>query len=288
MGNLIKAGRLFFAICIAGLAGQQLYFGDFRPVLVPAFARFPGEIVLVYLLSAALLAAAAAIMLDKHARTMSLLLGFVFLILFVFCQVPYELWVDPAGKSLGVWSGALKESALAGSAFIVAGSYPVAAGADGWGNGQERSGADPSWSKKPVLIATLEALIPVGPIFYSVTMIVFGIDHFLYEEFVQSLVPGWIPGALFWTYFAGAALIAAGVGIITRIQLRLAALLLGIAIFTWFIVLHIPRAVVAPVTDKGNELSSVSESLGFSGIAFLIAYSYAPWTVARKVKMLTS
>lgn len=270
MGNLIKAGRIFFAICLAGLAGQQLYDGDFRPVLVPAFAHFPGEIIFVYLLSAALLAAAVAIVLDKKARTMSLLLGFVFLILFVFCHMPYELWVDPAAKSLGVWSNALKESALAGSAFIVAGSY----------------GADPLAWKKSLLIATLEALIPVGPIFFSVTMIVFGIDHFVYAEFVRSLVPGWIPGALFWTYFAGAALIAAGIGIITGIQLRPAALLLGIAIFTWFIVLHIPRAVVAPVTDKGNELSSVFESLGFSGIAFLIAYSYSPRTAATNSRPL--
>jgi hypothetical protein len=33
--------------------------------------------------------------------------------------------------------------------------------------------------------------------------------------------------------------------------------------------------VVAPVTDKGNEMSSVFESLGYSGIAFVIAYAAA-------------
>jgi len=43
-------------------------------------------------------------------------------------------------------------------------------------------------------------------------------------------------------------------------------------VFIWFLILHIPRAVVAPVTDNGNELSSVFESLGVSGIAFVIAY----------------
>src|ERR1700743_3548816 len=35
MWNLVKAGRLFFAVCLIGLAGQQFYYADFRPVFVP-------------------------------------------------------------------------------------------------------------------------------------------------------------------------------------------------------------------------------------------------------------
>ena len=243
MENLIKAGRLFFALMLIGLAGQQLADGYFRPVLIPAYATsFPGEIVLVYLLSAILIVAAAGIVLNRQGRTLSLALAGLLGGLFLFCHVPYELWVDPAGRSIGGWNNALKESAMVGGALMVAGSYRGEFG--------------------------------YGRIFFAVTMIVFGLEHFLYAEFVQYLVPGWIPGHLFWTYFAGAALIAAGLGFILRVQLRLAGLLLGGVIFIWFLVLHIPRAVAAPVTDKGNELASVFESLGFSGIAFLIAYSY--------------
>jgi len=44
-------------------------------------------------------------------------------------------------------------------------------------------------------------------------------------------------------------------------------------IFLWFILLHIPRAIADPYIEKGNEITSVFESLGFSGIAFLIAYT---------------
>ena len=105
-------------------------------------------------------------------------------------------------------------------------------------------------------------------------LVIFGIEHFLFGEFVKSLVPGWIPGDLFWTYFAAVALIGAGLAIIFRVKVKLVALLLGIMVFIWFLILHIPRAVVAPVTDMGNELSSVFESLGVSGIAFVIAYRY--------------
>ncbi len=113
--------------------------------------------------------------------------------------------------------------------------------------------------------------MPVGRHFLPITVAVFGIDHFLYTDFVASLVPSWIPGALFWTYFAGIALIAAGVGMILGIQARLASLMLGIMIFLWFIILHIPRAIADPHSAKGNEWTSVFEALAFSGIAFMLA-----------------
>ena len=102
-------------------------------------------------------------------------------------------------------------------------------------------------------------------------MIVFGIDHFLYTEFVATLVPRWIPAPVFWTYFAAVALIGSGVAIILKIKIRLIGILLGIMLFIWFVILHIPRAVADPYVDKGNEVTSVFEALAFSGIAFVIA-----------------
>jgi hypothetical protein len=168
-----------------------------------------------------------------------ILLGGLLFALFLFSYVPYELLVNPDGRQIGAWNNALKELMLSGSAFVIAGVF-----------------------------------VPVGRFFYSIMMIVFGIEHFLFAEFVKSLVPGWIPGDLFWTYFAAVALIGAGLAIIFQIKVKLVATLLGIMVFIWFLVLHIPRAVVAQASDMGNELSSVFESLGVSGIAFVIADGY--------------
>jgi uncharacterized membrane protein len=254
METLIKIGRIFFAIMLIGLSGQQIYYADFRPVILPDWSsHIKGLAYTSYLVTAILLVTGIAIILNKKAREWALVSGGMFLLLFLIGHVTYELMVDPYKAHLGVWSNALKETALAGGAFAVAGSLPATANSSG-------------------LIRFLERFIPYNRIFFAVTMVLFGLDHFFYPEFVVALVPGWVPGHLFWCYFAGVALILSGIVIILKIQLKTAALLLGLMIFLWLIMLHIPRAIVAPATDNGNELTSVFEALGFSGIAVLIAY----------------
>lgn len=249
MEFLAKAGRWAFAVCIIGLAGQQLYYSDLRPVFVPAWATpIPGHALLAFLFSVILIGTATTLFLDRGIRTAMLLLGGLLLALFLFSFVPYELLVDPKGREIGAWNNALKDLMLSGSAFIIAGSIRDA---------------------KPV-----KALVPMGRIFYSIMLVIFGIEHFLFAGFVRSLVPAWIPGDLFWTYFAGVALIGSGTCILLGIKVKLVSMLLGVMVFIWFLILHIPRAVVAPASDYGNELSSVFESLGVSGIAFVLAYTY--------------
>jgi hypothetical protein len=261
MENLAKIGRWFYAICLVGLAGQQFYYGSFCPVFVPAFpSLIPGQMVLVYLLSLFLIGAAVALVLEKEVRTSMLLLGGLLLALFVFCHIPFELLVDPGVKQIGSWNHALKDLSFSGSAFIIAGCFP---------------GGRVSGQRDSAFLRTLDALIPFGVFFYSIMLVIFGIEHFLYADGVQALVPDWIPGHLFWTYFAAVALIGAGVALIFRIKVKLIGILTGTMIFIWFLILHIPRAAVAPVTDKGNEMASVFESLGYSGIAFVIAYAAA-------------
>jgi uncharacterized membrane protein len=254
MEALAKAGRWAFSICLIGLAGQQLYYSDLRPVFVPAWASpIPGHAFLAYLFSIILIGSAATLFVGRGMRIAMLFLGGLLFSLFLFSYAPFELFVDPKGMQIGSWNNALKELSFTGSAFIMAGTFSDMPGQGGW---------------------VSRVLVPVGRFFYSIMLVIFGIEHFLFGEFVRSLVPGWIPGDLFWTYFAAVALIGAGVAIIFRVKVELVALLLGIMVFIWFLILHIPRAVVAPVTDQGNELSSVFESLGVSGVAFVIAYGY--------------
>lgn len=264
MENLIKAGRAFYGIGIAGLGVQQFIYADFRPVILPQWpSPIPGLIVWAYLTGVCLVIAGGVIIFAKTARSMSLILGIAFLLFFLVFHVTYQLFLSPYSFHLGLWTDPLKELAFSGGAFVIAGSYP-----------EEKLYTGQTSSKR-----FLDKLIPVGPVFFSITMIIFGIDHFIYTEFVATLVPAWIPGHIFWTYFAAVALIGSGVCIILRIKVRLVALLLGLMLFIWLLILHIPRAVADPRGTRGNEVTSVFEALAFSGIAFVIAFTHP-----RKVK----
>jgi uncharacterized membrane protein len=120
-------------------------------------------------------------------------------------------------------------------------------------------GIDASSRSKPLMIAR---------VFFAAFLILGGIQHFVWAKFVQTFVPAWIPGAMFWTYFAGVALILGGVGLLLERTLRLSALLVGAMIFTWFLVLHVPRALTM---RNANETTAVCEALAFAGLAWLLA-----------------
>lgn len=95
-----------------------------------------------------------------------------------------------------------------------------------------------------------------------------GIQHFIFADFVQHLVPVWIPGHLFWTYFAGVALVAGGLGLITGIKVKLAAILSGFMVFVWVFTLHLPRALSI---NDANEWAAVGEATLVSGMLLIIA-----------------
>lgn len=256
---LLKIGRLCFAIGLAGFGIQQFIYPGFRPFLIPHWpAWFPGAQIFVYLLSLFLFVCAGSIIANIRPKQTSLILGGVFLLLLILFHIPFQLSTNPS--QLGAWTNAFKIFAFSGGAFVIAGSYPY---------------YDISTEYQPsVAMQLLEKLVPLGNFFFSIMMIVFGIDHFLYAQFVVTLVPDWIPLHMFWTYFSAVALIGAGVAIIVKIQIRLVGTLTGIMLFTWFLILHIPRAIAQPDVDNGNEITSVFQALAFSGVAFVLAFGY--------------
>ncbi len=54
-----------------------------------------------------------------------------------------------------------------------------------------------------------DKLIILGCVFYAVPLAIFAPEHFRGPEFVQNMVPSWMPGHRFWAYFVGCALLAA-------------------------------------------------------------------------------
>lgn len=75
---------------------------------------------------------------------------------------------------------------------------------------------------------------------FGIPWLVFGVQHFMYADFVANLVPGYFPFRLFWAYLTGVAMFAAGFSLILNIKGRLAAIMLGSMLLIFVLLIHIP------------------------------------------------
>jgi uncharacterized membrane protein YphA (DoxX/SURF4 family) len=254
--TLVAAGRTAFAVSLIAFAVQQLLFGDFVPGRAPGWpAGIPGRLLWAYASAGVLFAAGAAVLVTatdgghryrRAARLASLSVGMIICLWALVRHVPAVMADTQFG---GAWTNAGKALCLSGGALAVGASLAP-----------ERRGDQGT-----------RAFIYLGRACLGIFLINSGIQHFLWEDFVTTLVPSWIPGALFWTYFAGVALVAGGVGLLVPRFAPLAGTLVGAMVFTWVLILHVPRALTAPEAGLRNEWIAVFEALAVSGLAFVVA-----------------
>jgi uncharacterized membrane protein len=123
----------------------------------------------------------------------------------------------------------------------------------------------------------LDKLLVLGPIFVAASLALFGAEHLAGAQFVMQAVPPWMPGPLFWTYFVGVALIAAATSIIKGKQVRLSATLLGIMIFLFVVMIHVPNVVKNP----GDRIrwAVALRDLAFAGGAWALAGGGSRWSI---------
>jgi len=239
-----KLGRCFLGAAAAASGVLQLLTGDFVR-LMPKWPDWaPGHAAWAYLTGLVLVVAGLAILSGRRATAAAAVLGAMLVLVLLCWHLPQSLAVPGMERPWlrgFMWTNPLKTLALAGGAALAGGRFRNAA---------------------PVLLALF--------------LVVCGLQHFVYSEFVVTLVPSWIPGRRFWTYFTGLALIAGGSGLLVPRTVRLAATLSALMIFLWVLMLHVPRAVTGP--ERANEAAGAMEALALSGVALLVAASRAGGT----------
>jgi uncharacterized membrane protein len=255
MRNLSNIGRIFYGIAIAGLGFQTIYYYDFPYMVIPPkHSWIPGLATVAYIFGTFLFLAGACVVFRIRGRAAAFLLGTMFLLIFCFYHVPYQFISTSDYLDFGKWENAEKELALSSGAFVMAGPFLK--------------------NNETAFRRLLRKLISFGTILFSITIIIFGIDHFLYANDVADYIPLWVPAKMFWTYFGGTALIASGIGVLFKIKPRLFAALLGTMILIWVIILHIPKVIASPSADMGSEATSAFLALAYGGIAYVIAGNY--------------
>jgi len=148
------------------------------------------------------------------------------------------------------WLNAYKSMALFGGALIVASSAAA-----------ESNRIQSPGINRGYLLA--------GSVLLAAFFIAAGYAHFKFAAFVKDFIPAYIPFRIFWTFFCGICLIAGGTGLLIPQARKWAALLSGVMVLGWFILLHIPR-FLSNVNDASDRMG-LFESFTFVGIFFVLA-----------------
>ncbi|MGC3945714.1 MAG: hypothetical protein QM762_14535 [Chryseolinea sp.] len=254
--ELLKStGRCFYAMGIIGIGLIHFVLPGLRPIMAPLA---PDEVWgwIGYAVAVALTTAGLSLLVNKKSQIGSIVLTIVFVLFLLIGHLPNRLKHHP--EMLMYWTDAIKLLALTGGAMVM---YHA--------GDRERSFRMPK---------AFDRVADSGKYLYAFMLVMFGIAHIVNADFVKTIVPGWIPGNLFWTYLTGVALMGAGLSIFINVKVQQIMSLLAIMLFIWLIVVHLPSTVRNPLRDPvnpfldGNIAISFFQCLAFCGIALVIRY----------------
>ncbi len=113
----------------------------------------------------------------------------------------------------------------------------------------------------------VDKLIALAFVFYAAPLAVFGAEHLTDAADIVQLIPTWMFARMFWAYFVGVALIAAGLAISLKKCLRLAGSMLALMFFLFVAMMHIPGVVTNPHDRFGLAVAFRDLSFGAGGLA---------------------
>jgi uncharacterized membrane protein len=119
-----------------------------------------------------------------------------------------------------------------------------------------------------------EKALVLGPVFEAGALAVFAAEHFLAARDLMSIVPPWLPGPLFWTYFVGVAWLAAAISFIAWRCVRWSAALAALLFIIIVVTIDLPN-LPAHLGDRLFVTLTVRE-LAFAGGAMVLAGSVWP------------
>lgn len=240
-------GRLCLAIGTLVFGVLSLAHADFVSGLQPLPASMPAYATWAIFTGLLLVAIGAGLLIDRTIRWAAFGLAALLLLWVALIHAPIVIAAPRNGTA---WVRLFESFALAGGALVLAG-LTVSQRVPGDAN---------------------DKLVRVGRFCFGVSLPVFAATHFIYADFVATIVPAWIPARLFWAWFTGAAHLAAGLAVLTGVLARPAALLAGAMYGSWALILHVPRVM----PDLGNrpEMTNLFVAVALCGAAWIVAASY--------------
>jgi uncharacterized membrane protein len=232
-GVVSKLGPAVFGLAMVAFGVQSLLYGDGVTGLAFVPGWLPSAMIWAYLTGILLVVAGLGLLAKQQTSPAAVTLAIVLTAWVVLLQAPRLIGSPYNG---GWWTTTCETLALCGAAWVLTG---------------------------------IPGLSSLGRLAFGACLFVFCALHFVYRDYVASVIPAWIPGHYAWTYATAIAFAAAGVSILSGVRARLAATLLGVMYGTWVVILHLPRAVAAG--NSRPEWTSLCIALAMCGASWIIA-----------------
>ena len=238
----MNIGYRVYGLAVLGLGVAGLVWADFALVWQPVASDVPHRTVLAYLVAVTEVLSGLAMLWRRTAASGAIVLAILFAIGVVLLQLPR---VAAHPLAIGPWGGVAEQSAL-----VAGGLLAFATTAE---------------------IESV-ALCRACWILFGLCCLVFGAEHFKYENETAAMVPNYLPmGQHFWARATGVAHIAAGLGILSGIRARLAAQMLTAMFLVFQVLVHAPVLIADPHSHMGWVINAVN--LALTGSAWIVADS---------------
>jgi uncharacterized membrane protein len=216
--------RILFAVGMIGLGTLAVVYGEdaLRWYSIPAWA--PSREGVAYGSGIIMLAGGVGLLFKRKARASAYIL-LPYLVCWLLLRIP-ALAAAPLTEVNWQNAGEL--------AVLVAGAWILCAGP---------AGAADGWSLR---FATGEHGVRIARTLFALSLLTFGLSHFVYAGQTTPLVPAWLPFRPGWTYLTGAAHIAAGIAVLFSIYPRLAATMEAAMLSVFTLVVWVPAVMAAP------------------------------------------
>jgi uncharacterized membrane protein len=248
LDKFVLLARDVLAATLTALGVIHVISGEAVTRAFPAWpAWLPGRPFWAHAAGALMLVCGAMVLLRKQPRRAAAAIGVLLLLSVAGMHLPRAI---PSGDFADAWLNVFKWLSMAGGAFVLAAEFPAARPGSGVDRAIDGLAASETWLLGAFMIGA-------------------AVLHVRFAPFVAVFIPVWIPWRLFWTYFTAVALMAGGVGLVVRRVARLAALLSGLMLFLFFLLVHVPRTIADPVHNAG--WCEMAEALGFAALAVLLA-----------------